>query len=289
MTLEPNLIGVDGGGTACRICLIWRGQRIEARMGGANVTTDPSGAVAAITEGLHDVARQADITVSQLRDCPTYLGLAGVVGPADGVDLAAALPLSRVIVADDRLSSMRGALGHGHGAVAAVGTGSFLGRLSDDGARFVGGWGLILGDQASGAWLGRGLLSASLDACDGLRRTTVLTDDVLKEFDGPAGLVAFARTASPAEFAAWAPRVIAAAQAEDPTALGLMGAGAAYLETALTTLDWNPAERLCLIGGVGPHFKPYLSRAVAAACVAPQGSALDGALMLAAEMAVAPP
>lgn len=283
MRADHDRIGVDGGGTACRVALIWHGTRFEAEAGAANVTTDAAGAVIQIKRALANVAGQAGLSMADLHAIPAYLGLAGVVDDADAAALLEALPLTNAVVADDRMSSLRGALGLQFGAVAAIGTGSFVGRLSPEGACFVGGWGLALGDQASGAWLGRGLLAATLKAHDGLREVSPLSREILQEYGGPPGVVDFAKTAKPADYAEWAPRVISAAENGDRIALSLMQAGAAYVEQALETLNWTNAEPLCLTGGVGPQIKNYLRADIAAACIPPLGSALDGALALAAE------
>lgn len=53
------------------------------------------------------------------------------------------------------------------GALAGVGTGSYVGFLTGGSVRFAGGWGLALGDEASGAWLGREVLRAALMAHEG--------------------------------------------------------------------------------------------------------------------------
>ena len=82
--------------------------------------------------------------------------------------IAEALPIDNVTVSDDRPTNMAGALGGTDGYVAAIGTGSFLGRQSGAEQRFIGGWGLRLGDEASGAWLGRRVLSRVLDWRDGV-------------------------------------------------------------------------------------------------------------------------
>jgi glucosamine kinase len=53
--------------------------------------------------------------------------------------------------------------------VAAIGTGSFIGRQQAGRIDGVGGWGFYLGDQAAGAWLMRRCLEETLLAADALR------------------------------------------------------------------------------------------------------------------------
>jgi dTDP-4-dehydrorhamnose reductase len=100
-----------------------------------------------------------------------------------------------------------------------------------------------------------------------------------------AGVVAFAGRATPADFAALAPRLLDAATAGDGTALALLRQGADYIARGVNRLGWQPGEALCPIGGLAASYTPYLPAPMASSLVDPQGSALDGALALAARIA----
>ena len=284
---KVGIIGVDGGGTACRLAVLREGQRVELTMGAANVTTDRETAIALVLAGLEELADRAGLGMAELQDFPAHLGLAGIMSEEDAADVARALPLSRVRITDDQSTAVIGALGEKDGAVSSIGTGSFVARRRGAQIDKIGGWGLVLGDEASGAWLGRGLLTATLHSTEGIVAATPLSEGLLEEFGGPNGIVAFARTATPREFATHAPRVAQAAIGGDPIALSLMQAGAQYIERALTTLGWDNAERLCLIGGLGAAYAPHLSSGVRHAVVPAEGTALDGALHFAAQLAEA--
>lgn len=280
---ETGLVGIDGGGTSCRIALEWRGLRTEVVLGSANVTTDFCGAVQLIRKGLKDVAAKAGLFEEDLQVWPAYLGLAGVVDEADAQAVAEALPLKAVVVEDDRRAAVVGALGDVDGTVAGVGTGSFLARRSSASLRLVGGWGVRLGDEASGAWLGHRLLASALDVVDGLEDETGLTADIFQQFGKSARqIVAFSLEAGPADYADFAPRVIEAAKADDRTGRRLMNEGANYLSRTMDKLGWQEREPVCLIGGVAPHYRDYLPEPVALSLVSAKGTALDGALQLAA-------
>ncbi|MGI9506444.1 MAG: BadF/BadG/BcrA/BcrD ATPase family protein [Geminicoccaceae bacterium] len=286
MARGAGLVGVDGGGTSCRIALDLHGQRTEVVLGRANVTTDFRGATKLIKEGLEAVAAQAGLVDEQLWTCPAYLGLAGVVDEVDAAAVADALPLKSVMVEDDRRATLVGALGEACGTVAGIGTGSFLARRSEAGMQLVGGWGLRLGDEASGAWLGRKLLASVLDVFDGLQDKTPLTEDVFRQFGcSPRKIVAFSLSVDPAEYAGFAPAVIEAAKAGDRIGRMLMGEGRDYLIRTMVGLGRRDQERICLIGGVAPHYQDYLPKSFAHSVVPAQGTALDGALQLAADMA----
>ena len=69
-----------------------------------------------------------------------------------------------------------------------------------------------------------------------------------------------------------------AAKAGDSAGLSLMWQGATFLRFALDGLGHRAGEPLCLTGGVGVHYAPYLDDLT---LIAPKGSALDGALALA--------
>ena len=49
----------------------------------------------------------------------------------------------------------------------------------------------------------------------------------------------------------------------------------------LAALGHDPADTLCLLGGLGPAYARWLDPALAPALRAPRGSSLDGALILA--------
>lgn len=280
---DNAVFGVDGGGTACRIALVHDGRRFESRLGPANVTTDLAGAIATVRQGIARVADQAGLAPEAVSRIPAHVALAGLLNTAQAQEVRHALGLNDAIVADDRLAAVVGALGGDDGAVAGVGTGSFLGRCSGGTVRFAGGWGLILGDEASGAWLGREALAAALRAADGLAAQTGLGRALIDRFNGPEGIVVFAASASPAEFGEIAREVVRAAGSGDSSALSLMRRGADYLGAGLRALGWQGGEPLCLVGGVSSAYADWLDPELARALRPAAGSALDGALRLAAD------
>lgn len=279
---KPNLvIGVDGGGSTCRFALDADSHVHEVRGGSANVSTDLHGALATLRNGLESLAHSAGLILDDLRDARAYLGLAGVVSPKIAATVAEMLPLDTAVVEDDRIAAVTGALGQDDGAVLGIGTGSFLARRTSGHIDLIGGWGAILGDEASGADLGRKLLSRTLHAADGLIPGSDLTTELLRELNGPAGIVGFAATAKPVDFARYAPRIVTAATGGDVIATGLMEDGAAYITTGLNRLGWQPGERLCPIGGLAQQYGAFLPAPVAKALTDPDDTALAGALALA--------
>ncbi len=99
-----------------------------------------------------------------------------------------------------------------------------------------------------------------------------------------AGIVGFSTKAQPRDYGRFAPWISQAADDGDAIAQELMQSGAAYIAKALRALGWEPGEALCLTGGVGPQYQPFLPAEMAACVTAPKGSGLDGALALAAQI-----
>jgi glucosamine kinase len=283
------VIGVDGGGSGCRVVVIGAADRsvvATATGGAANYTSDPDTTVRHILDTLSDAAESAGLDLAALFDMPAHLGLAGIVTPEDAKSLAARLPLTRCRVSDDQITSTIGALGARDGALIAVGTGSFVAIKRDDTIRTLGGWGLQLGDQASGAWLGRTALQRCALVADGLAPTSPLVAKLLARFGDDAGqMIAFARIASPAEYAQLAPLIFDAAYSDDQNACGLVAEGAAYLNLCLGTADLKGDDVLCMSGGLGPRYAPWLDARYQSRIAEPEGTALDGAVRLAWQLA----
>jgi glucosamine kinase len=288
---EPNLIptptfliGADGGGSGCRVAIADASGAILATAAGgpANASTDRKQAVASLLSALDAAAATAGLTAAAIAGATAHLGLAGVLTAEDAAAIASRMPFPACTVTDDRPTSLAGALGGRDGVLIAVGTGTFLAAQRGPDRRFIGGWGLTLGDQASGAWLGRALLQEVLLSVDGLRDHSALTRATLAAFgDDPSGLVRFAAAAQPSNYAGHAPGIVAAAAEGDPMATELMQRGAGYLHAALAVLAVGPTDVLCLSGGLGPHYAEYLDPCYRALLSPPRGTALDGALRLA--------
>jgi glucosamine kinase len=282
---KPCLIGVDGGGTSCRVALLIDGRRFEVTLGQANATTSRGAAIATVQSGIDQVVEKAGINADALANCHAHIALAGVMRDEDAREIAAGLTPGQITVSDDRVSTVVGALGACSGCVAGIGTGSFLARQSGAQMQFIGGWGLVLGDEASGAWLGRGLLAATLRAVDGIGPSSGLTDQCLHRYGDAARIVAFASNAAPADFADLARDVVAAAKVKDVIGEMLMQQGGDYIAKGLRHLGWKPGEMVCLTGGVARMYARWLPADIAANIQQAKGTALDGALELAAQEA----
>lgn len=150
--------------------------------------------------------------------------------------LANSLPARMVAVTSDAITSHAGALGGRPGVVLAAGTGAVTVAIGADGRfRRVDGWGPWIGDEGSGAWLGRNGLQAAARAGDGRGPPTVLSEAADRQFGSIDELAAkLGSDPNPARrVAAFAPAVADAAHNGDPVAAQLLEACAAALASSM--------------------------------------------------------
>ncbi|MEX0317487.1 MAG: BadF/BadG/BcrA/BcrD ATPase family protein [Ruegeria sp.] len=281
---HPYLMAIDGGGTSCRFALQTPTGRQDVKLGSANVFTNRERAVQTLLDGMMKILLRAGLQPSMLPDIPVYAGLAGVTDQDTAHQVAARLPARIIEIEDDRRSAVVGALEDRNGCLIGIGTGSFLARQASGAIQFAGGYGPIVGDEASGNWLGLGLLRRALLVLDGAMPASPLVTACLERFENDAArVVAFSGTARPADFAKFAPEVIEAARNGDSVGQELMQTGAQYIETGLRALGYEDGEPVCAVGGVAAHYADYLPPSMA--LTEPLGTALDGALELARRLA----
>lgn len=270
-------LGIDGGGTGCRAAIADEGGRLlgQGEGGPANINSDPAGAESSIMDAATAAMRQAG---AQPANLVAVLGLAGGGMAAAAAALQARLPFARSRVVNDAVTAARGALGPGDGILVAMGTGSVLAVQRDGVLRQYGGRGFLMGDEGSGAVLGRSLLALAMRAGDGFAPDSPLLARIRDDFGGFEGIIAFGTRASPAQFAALAPRLI---QSDDPAATGILDAAVGQISEAVGVLQAGQRLPVVCLGGLGPFYAGRLARdwSIQAA----QGSAVDGALALARE------
>ncbi|WP_413718726.1 BadF/BadG/BcrA/BcrD ATPase family protein [Silicimonas sp. MF1-12-2] len=284
MTNRPEIIAIDGGGTRCRVACLRSGKRTLIEVSSANASTDLAGTIEQVNKGLALLAERLSLTTGDLAQIPAFVGLAGMVGPEIRQAIADGIHLSHARIEDDRPAAVRGALGREDGAIAHCGTGSFFAVQQDGAIRLSGGWGPILGDEASAQWLGRKALLAALDVADGLRPPSPLAEALLREHGSTAGIVSFAASATPARFGELAPKVTKAAQSEDPLALKLLKHGADHIARTLTDMGWTSPLPICLTGGLAPRYEQFLPHDMRSAIAPAKGEPIDGALSLAQDL-----
>lgn len=262
-------LGLDGGGTGCRARLSDAEGAVlaEAQAGPANIASDFDAAFANIMQAVTQLAIPAG------EDISAVLGLAGANLSGAGPRLEATLPF-RARVVQDVVTSVRGALHDADGIVAAIGTGSVFARQIGGKILSTGGWGLRLGDEGSGAWIGHALVALAARALDGRFERTPLLTRLTHDLGGSTGLVAFSLSATPADWATLAPQVF---DTTDTAALTVLAAARAEIRAAIEHLQPQGAQHpVVWLGGLGVRLAmddwPRL---------APRGTSLDGALWMA--------
>jgi glucosamine kinase len=217
------------------------------------------------------------------------LALAGASEPGQ---LAAARtrphPFRQVVFTTDAHAACVGAHGDCDGGVIIVGTGT-VGWANVRGQSYrVGGWGLPVSDEGSGAWLGSEALRRVLWAYDGRLTWTSLLRALFDDFaNDPHAIVTWVAAASPRDFGTLAPKIVDHARQGDAVAAELMQLAAAHIDALAARLVIAGSPRLALAGGLAASLEPWLGSATRAHLIEPAGDALSGALRLARSAAEA--
>ncbi|MCQ8781455.1 BadF/BadG/BcrA/BcrD ATPase family protein [Mangrovibrevibacter kandeliae] len=279
------VVGIDGGGTSCRVAIGDETGRIlaQAQSGPANIRTDLEGAHANIVAATTTAAERANLSMDVLGTAAAVLGLAGGNVGRHAAVLRSMLPFRESRVVSDGLIALHGALGPHDGVIAILGTGSVFFVRRQGTVRSVGGWGFQVGDLASGARIGRQLLEETLLAFDGVRPGSPLTDRVMETFDGdPRRIVDQVRDATPGFYGSFAPSIVEAASAGDGVAEDILEAGRRDIERMLAVIVAPDTDRICLLGGLAPTYAARLSDTYLQRLKPPIGDALQGAVAMAA-------
>lgn len=223
--------GVDGGGSKTRVILADSEGNQLADVIGAGSAMAP-GRAEQSAEVIGALVQRALNEAGVIDRLPKVLvaGVAGVGRPAEAHALEIALDdleiADEVVVEGDGEIALSDAFGDGAGIILISGTGSIaFGRGPSRTLARCGGWGPSIGDEGSGAWIGRKALAVVAAAADGREPPTDLTGAVLTaaQINDVAELIPWAIAATPRELAALAPVVFNAASAGDIRANALVG------------------------------------------------------------------
>jgi glucosamine kinase len=301
-------LGVDGGGTNCRVRLADENlvTLAEVRNGRSNLQIDAGEpAFKAISDGTRDVFKAAGIDYAETANTYACFGMAGGRMDTARADFAARpWPFAGVQVFDDIDIAHAGALGGGEGGVAIIGTGSAAMSIVG-GKRFqAGGWGYHIGDQMSGAILGRELVRYAVEAEDGLVEASPLTKAVVAALggnnqgvmtwsfatemdlellsrDGTEGCDDALVGRAPAEYGRLMPLWFDHLEQNDPVALKMLDIELGYIDTYVRWFKSHGAEVMAIVGGLGQRLFPRLQDRYGNFVVLPQYEPLHGAIILA--------
>ncbi len=285
MQADGLLLAIDGGGTRCRarLCAPAGATVGEGTAGPANIHSGLEQALSAIFEATGQCLDLAGLSAADLPRIHACLALAGASEPSA---LAAmqrrTLPFRRTLVITDAQAACVGAHRGRDGGVIVVGTGT-VGWAELGGRSFrVGGWGLSISDEGSGAWLGREALRRVLWAHDGRAERTALLHALFGCVGrDPHAIVRFTATATPRDFGALAPIVVQHANQNDPVGVELLRLAAGHVDALAARLLELGTRRLALVGGLATSMEPWVSEHTRAHLLPPAGDAIDGALRLA--------
>jgi glucosamine kinase len=301
-------LGVDGGGTNCRVRLADENLNTlaEVKNGRSNLQIDSGEpAFKAISDGTRDVFRAAGLDFAEATNTYACFGMAG--GRMDSARASFAArpwPFAGVKVYDDIDIAHAGALGGGEGGVIIVGTGSAAMSIVDGQRHQAGGWGFQIGDQMSGAILGRELARYSVEADDGLVEASPLTKAVIAQLGGSnqaamtwsfatdMGLKILSRDGTegcddaligraPAEFGRLMPLFFDHYEKGDAVAQKMMEIELGYIDTYVRWFKSHNAEVMAIVGGLGERLFPILQQHYGDFVALPKFEPLHGAVILA--------
>lgn len=260
----PLVVGIDGGGTRTRIILADANGVVLARSEGPGSALSPGHeAEAADTIKALIAEVMASVERSDTRPAVCVVGVAGAGQERAAQALWSALASRRVAddvsVQADATIAMDDAFGDSAGVLLIAGTGSVAYSRAPDGrVERCGGWGPNIGDEGSGAWLGRRALSVVTASHDGREPETALTGALLTalELESLDELIPWAAAATPASLATIAPVVCQVASTGDLRANALVSLCVEELVVHVRTLarrcfvDERAAIPVALAGGL---------------------------------------
>jgi glucosamine kinase len=301
-------LGVDGGGTNCRIRLADENlvTLAEVKNGRSNLQIDGGEpAYKAILDGTRDVFETAGLDYAETANTYACFGMAGGRMDSARADFAArAWPFAGVKVYDDIDIAHAGALGGEEGGVVIIGTGSAAMSIVGGTRYQAGGWGFHIGDQMSGAILGRELVRYTVEANDGLVEGSPLTAAVtaalggdnqaimtwsfgtemdlkLLSRDGSEGCDDALIGRAPGEFGRLMPLYSDYLDKNDPVALKLLDIQMGYIDTYVRWFQGHGAQVMSIVGGLGQRLFPRLQDRHGDFVALPKFEPLHGAIILA--------
>ncbi|GAB3018224.1 N-acetylglucosamine kinase [Bowmanella dokdonensis] len=262
-TQETLYLGIDGGGSKCRVLLTDdKENRLASGIAGpANPNQGLDLAINSILDATQQALEQARLPAGYIDQLIVGIGLAGVNLPKYRLMLEQwDHPFKQMHITTDLHIACLGAHGGQDGAVIITGTGS-CGMVQVNGTQIeLGGHGFSVGDQGSGAWLGIKAVKLCLQSLDGLMPHSGLVPRLLEltQCNNAQQLAERMANLAPAGYARLAPLVLECAEAGDENALGIVRAGADYLNRLAYKLMSHQPPRLSMIGGLAQKIQPWL-------------------------------
>ena len=282
--MTAYFLGIDGGGTKTLARLEdSTGNQLTLKSGASSLTQDLTGAI----NNIAGLSRQI-LARSGKRPDQVHLacGVAGAGNPASAEKLRErlkALGFLSVQITSDAQTSLLGAGAGTPIVMVAIGTGSVAMRLGRDGEiRQFGGWGLAVGDEGSGAAIGKSVVRSLLWELDTYgKAVSLLCQQIMSEVgEERAQILPWLQRAGSREYAALAPAVFSHLP-DCPIARDIIGKTAVEVDRLIQAASGNEVLPLALLGGLADKLSPHLHPDHQQRQIPPLGTALDGACMLA--------
>ncbi|MGW3117747.1 N-acetylglucosamine kinase [Streptomyces sp. NPDC001107] len=269
-TGATGILAVDSGGSGLRVVVkrthggppAQRESREPVRTGAQGI--DPGHLMAQLVPMVRELTAETDVSALST----AVVGAAGLASLGDA--LRAELPgalgrefgIRSVALAADAVTAYVGALGTRPGAVVAAGTGLIAIGTDLTCWRRADGWGHLLGDCGSGAWIGRAGLEAALRAYDkrpgGSNGLLARAEEMFGPVPELPGRL-YPRQDRPAVLASFAPQVAACADG-DPVAAGILRAAARHMaESAAAVCPPAGDPQVAVTGGLFKMGDPLLA------------------------------
>ena len=278
MNSDLYFIGIDGGGTKCRVTLQDKNgtQLGEGISGPANIMRDAELAKASILQGATKAIEAANNFMTSkgsstvvkpigMSQCVVGAGLAGAnISTAKTRFESWHHPFHSLHLLSDLHAACVGAHNGKPGAVIIVGTGSAGAVYSNGKFKDLGGHGFPIGDFASGAWLGLKALQHTLLCIDHIRSPDDLAKKVCAELgtSNADEIVAKCAGFSTHHYASLVPCMLPLLSEGNSQVATIFKEGAEYLETMAQRLLGDNAYNLALIGGLSDVYVSYFSEKI---------------------------
>ncbi|MEX2963138.1 BadF/BadG/BcrA/BcrD ATPase family protein [Microbulbifer sp. TYP-18] len=288
--MSEYFLGIDGG--ASKTLARLGGPKMaprELRSGPGSLTQNLTGAVATILRLSRQLLAAEKLRADQVN---IACGVAGAGNPSAARLLTEHLQsegFATVSVTSDAQTSLIGAGGGQPMVMVAVGTGSVAMRLGRDGSfRQFGGWGLAVGDEGSGAAIGKSAVRAMLWELDtqGCPKSALCRRIMESVGRRRTDILPWLQHAGSREYAALAPVVFE----------HLPGCEIAQDIVLKTTLEVEKLIRLAsdgedlpltILGGLADNLGPLLAEDLQSRRIPPLGTSLDGACAIASSQRIA--
>ncbi|WP_395340472.1 BadF/BadG/BcrA/BcrD ATPase family protein [Ningiella sp. W23] len=292
--MAKYIIGVDGGGSKCKASLY----RLSATQQTSHLGDDAS-PIASIVTGPANVFSSFDLAASSIMSAATQLcerqniKLAQCIlsaGCAGGGMSAAQTkfklwqhPFAKAYLLSDVEASCISANAQKPCALIIIGTGSCLALYHPDEFSTLGGHGMLLGDIAGGAWLGKQVLTWYLQFLDGLEDSDPLSEAMAQHLGRDANAVVERFSHDCAKQLASCAHYVFEQRVSSPVCQAILHQSTRYI-SALINKAREHSEAVFIDGGLASSYLPLLNGQRSDSLKRPFKSAEHGAFLHGSKM-----